>query len=188
MLLPEPDPELIDAARRDPAALDRLLSRWLPLVLGWCARLAGPDVDAEDLAHDVCLKVIDRIGRLRDPVAFPAWLYRITRDTVRKQRERRTRWFRLQWQLPRIGSVQPPDDDRALGKVVLRLLQRLPEEQREVVVLCHVEERSRDEAAKLLGIPVGTVKSRLRLGTARFRALAIDTGLADELREASGWP
>ncbi|MEO0601329.1 MAG: sigma-70 family RNA polymerase sigma factor [Myxococcota bacterium] len=188
MPLPDFDPSLVAAATHDSGARDRLLSAWLPVVLGWCTRLAGPDVDAEDLAHDVCLKVIRRLGQLRDPVAFPAWIYRITRDVVRKRRERRARWFDLQWRLPRPGIVPPPDADQALGRVVLRLLQRLPEAQREVVVLCLVEERSREEAAFVLGIPVGTVKSRLRLGTARFRDLAIESGLAAELREAAGWP
>jgi len=188
MKLTEPELQLVRDAKRDSAARDRLVRQWLPSVLGWCARLAGPHADAEDLAHDVCLKVMDRIGQLRDPVAFPAWLYRITRDTVRKQRERRTRWSRLQWRLPRPAAAPPPDRDEALGRVVLELLQQLPEDQREVVVLCHVEERSRDEAAALLGIPVGTVKSRLRLGTARFRDLAVAAGLAEELREAAGWP
>lgn len=188
VMLPDPHPELVEAAAGDPKALDHLLREWLPLVLGWCSRLAGPDADAEDLAHDVCVKIMDRLGQLRDPRAFPAWIYRITRDTVRKHRERRNRWFRLQWRLPRLGTTAPPDGDHALGKVVLRLLQQLSDEQRDVVVLCHVEERSREEAARLLGIPVGTVKSRLRLGTARFRELAVAAGLATELREAAEWP
>ncbi|MEN0062315.1 MAG: sigma-70 family RNA polymerase sigma factor [Myxococcota bacterium] len=188
MSLPATDPDLIRAACHDPSALDRVLERWLPHILGWCGRLGGPDVDAEDLAHDVCLRVVDRLAQLRDPVAFPSWLYQITRDTVRKHRQRRERWFRLQWRLPRFSTVGPPDPDHALGKIVLRLLQELPEAQRDVVVLCHVEERSREEVAALLSIPLGTVKSRLRLGTARFRQLAIEAGLEAELREAAGWP
>ena len=48
----------------------------------------------------------------------------------------------------------------------------LPDPQREAVVLCSLEERSSAEVAQLTGVPVGTVKSRLRLGMARLRELA----------------
>ena len=58
-----------------------------------------------------------------------------------------------------------------------RVLEKLPANQREALVLCVVEERSASEVAELLGVPTGTVKSRLRLARERFRTLAEKRGL-----------
>lgn len=188
MPTPSADPRLVRAAAAgDPLAWDRLLTAWLPVVVGWCRRLGGPDLDAEDLAHDTFLKVFDRLGQLRDPVAFPAWLYQVTRDTIRKRRLRGQRWGRVLALLPLPGPHRPPLPDVAAGELMLRLLQELPEAQREVVVLSVVEERTREEVAVLLDVPVGTVKSRMRLGMARLRVLAEEAGLIRELEEVVSW-
>ncbi|MCB9665996.1 MAG: sigma-70 family RNA polymerase sigma factor [Alphaproteobacteria bacterium] len=188
MPTPTTPPDLVRAAAAgDPAAWDRLLTAWLPVVIGWCRRLGGPDMDAEDLAHDTFLKVFDRLGQLRDPVAFPAWLYQATRDTIRKRRARSARWGRVLALLPRPAPLRPHLPDPHAGTLMLRLLQELPDAQREVVVLCVVEERTREEAAVLLDVPVGTVKSRMRLGMTRLRTLAEEVGLITELEEVVAW-
>jgi RNA polymerase sigma-70 factor (ECF subfamily) len=186
MTLPPTSPDLLRAAADgDLVAWDRLLKDWLPIVLGWCRRLGGPDMDAEDLAHDACMKMLYRLDQLRAPEAFPSWLYQITRDTLRKRRERQQRWAIVRSLLPLPSPVAPPARDPAAGDLVLRLLQELPEAQREVLVLCLVEERTRQEAAELLDIPIGTLKSRLRLGTDRLRTLAQAAGLAPSDEEAA---
>lgn len=188
MSLPPTDPELIRrAAQGDATAWSALTDQWLPIVVCWCKRLAGPDVSGEDLAHDVWLKLYQRIGQLRAPDAFGSWTYRVTRDTVRKARERRARWANVRALLPRRARTAPPPPDVAMGETVLRLLQELPDEQREAIVLCLIEDRSREEAAELTGVPVGTLKSRLRAGTQRFRASARRAGLHDPEAEAA-WP
>jgi DNA-directed RNA polymerase specialized sigma24 family protein len=154
------------AADGDSAAWAQVLDEILPCVLGWCTRMGGPSVDAEDAAHDVCLVVLERLATLRDPQALPSWLYQITRKVLASHR-RRARW--ASWSpLSLLGSLvsAPVVDD--LAGAGLRLLDALPDEQREVLVLCGVEERTCEEAAQLLDLPVGTVKSRLRLARARF--------------------
>jgi RNA polymerase sigma-70 factor (ECF subfamily) len=189
MTLPASDPDLLRAAARGQlAAWDSVVGDWLPVVVGWCRRLGGRDLDVEDLAHDVFVQVFDDLVELRDPVAFPAWLYRITRGRIGKAREKAQRRERLLRLVPFAGSRGPDVRDVGAGEAVLDLLQQLPEEQREVLVLCLVEEHTREEAATLLQVPVGTVKSRVRLGTARFRALAEAAGLLSELEEVGRWP
>jgi RNA polymerase sigma-70 factor (ECF subfamily) len=188
MPLPCPDPDLLRAATRGQiAAWDEVVGDWLPIVLGWCRRLGGRDLDAEDLAHDVFVQVFDDLADLRDPVAFPAWLYRITRGRIAKAREKAQRRARLLRLLPFPTSRAVEPRDVGAGEAVLDLLQRLPEDQCDVLVLCLVEEHTREEAATVLGVPVGTIKSRLRLGTARFRALAEAEGLLAELEEVGRW-
>lgn len=181
-----PDPDTLQrAARGDAAAWDSLLGVWIPVVLAWCRRLGGPDVQAEDLAHDVFVTVFDQISHLREPRAFPAWIYQITRRAAGRAR----RGVRAHEALDLHQLTAPSRaTDVVAGATVLRLLQRLPEEQHEAMVLCLVEERSREEVAELLGIPVGTVKSRLRLGAARFRELADQEGLTAALEESVRWP
>ena len=61
-------------------------------------------------------------------------------------------------------------ESRRTARLVWRVLDALSEAHREVLVLCDVEERSRAEVAEILGIPEGTVKSRLRLARLAFRA------------------
>ncbi len=175
-----PSPQLLESiVDGDTAAWGRLLDTVLPTLISWCARMGGPSVDSEDAAHDICLVAYDRLHTLRDPVAFPAWLYGITRRVLVKHR-RKARWS--SW-LPlsdvRTQSVSPTTDD--VGGAAFAVLDRLPDDQREVLVLCALEERTTAEAAELIGIAQGTVKSRLRLARARFVREARTRGVLDDL-------
>lgn len=163
----------------DVAERDRLVARLLPLVGGWCSRLGGPTVDAEEAAHDVVMTVLRRIDDLRPGAPVEPWAFGITRRIVRAHRRRA--WFR-RW-VPGLEVDVP--DHRTPGRLmeqsqtaarVHSVLDRLPEMYREVIVLCDVEERSRHEVAAMLGLPEGTVKSRLRLGREQFRRLAAASG------------
>ena len=168
-----------------PGARDALLDRWLPQVLAWGARLGGPAVDAEDVAQDVFIVVINRLEDVRDLERFPAWLFGVTRKVVSQHRRRA--WLR-RW-VPGASTETASDAlgpegiaaREELGRRVQALLERLPAAQREALVLCDLEERTIVEAAQLLGVPAGTVKSRLRLGRERFRRLARAHALASFL-------
>lgn len=172
-----PDPALAHAfVRGEPGARDALLDAWLPIVLQWAARLGGPHIDPEDIAQDVFIVVLRRLADVQDLDAFSGWLFGVTRKTVAAHRRRA--WFR-RWvpgATPDRASEAPGPEAETLtarrGRQVQALLERLPAAQREVLVLCDVEERTAVEAAELVGVPVGTVRSRLRLGRATFRRLA----------------
>lgn len=155
-----------EAQHEAPGAMDRLCDHWLPVVLGWTMRLGGPRVDPEDAAHDVFLVVFRRITQLEKAEAFESWLYGITRRVVSARR--RTAWFR-RW-LPDVapeGTDSRPDPARRaeqsdVANQVWAALDALPEAHREVLVLCDLEERADSEVAEMLGVPKGTIKSRLR--------------------------
>ncbi len=202
-----PSTRLINALRSgDLRAREALLEAWGPQVLCWCRRLGGPGIDHEDAAHDVFLQVLSNLGGLRDPQSFPAWIFVITRREI--QRHRRRAWFRL-----RVPWAPPESPDPGLGpegslersrlaQQVQLALEALPPAQREVLVLCDLEERTDEEVAGLLGIPLGTVKSRLRRGRRRFEREALrrriprdagweEGGVSDRgggLRERGGRP
>ncbi|MEQ1506131.1 MAG: sigma-70 family RNA polymerase sigma factor [Myxococcota bacterium] len=158
---------LVKLAQSDaPRALDRLCDEWLPVVLGWTARLGGPRIDAEDAAHDVFIVVFRRIGELEKPEAFPSWLYGITRRVVSAHRRRA--WLRrwLPGTVPDNPDTRPDPARRAeqsdIAAQLWVALEALPLHHREVLVLCDLEERADSEVAEMLGVPKGTIKSRLR--------------------------
>jgi RNA polymerase sigma-70 factor (ECF subfamily) len=167
-----------------PEAIDRLFARWMPDILQWCLRLGGPKVDAEQAAQDVCLVVLRRVHTVERPAQLPSWLFAVTRRVLAQHRRRA--WVR-RW-LPGLSpdGVDPgPSPERGAVqadhvRIVHELLAELPEELREVLVLCDVEERSDPEVAELLGWKVGTTKSRLRRARLRFRELALTRGLSAE--------
>lgn len=171
------DPALIDAFRRGgPGARDELLEAVVPLILGWCARLGGPRVDAEDASHDVCIVLLTRIGSVREPERFPAWLFGVTRRVLAQHRRRA--WIQ-RW-VP--GLALEPADPRAdpgldaeaseTTRRVRLALEDLSAPHREVLVLFDLEERPESEVADLLDIPLGTARSRLRAARENFRKAA----------------
>lgn len=168
------------AAPTRPTDADTLVERLLPLVGAWCARLGGPGVDAEAAAHEVLLVALRRQGDLRPGAPVEPWAWGITIRVIRAQRRRA--WLR-RW-LPGATPDQPSDESpsralesRRTARMVHQVLDGLSEAHREALVLCDVEERSRAEVAEILGIPEGTVKSRLRLAREAFRAESERLGL-----------
>lgn len=178
--------ELIDASLDGrPGAQEALARHFLPMVIGWCARLGGPRVDPEDAAHDILIIALTRLPRLRARGAWRSWLYGITRRVL--ARHRRTAWVR-RW----VDDLKPDTRDEGAGPAewaslseraghVQAILEGLPARQREVLVLCDAEERSAPEVAAMLGIPEGTVRSRLRTARQRFQAAATSRGLDTDL-------
>lgn len=175
MSLPPTDPQLVEAARNgDPEAWDHLVTQWLPRVLGWCTRLGGPRVDPEDAAQDTFLVAMDRIHKLQDTHRFSAWLVGITRRVL--ARHRRRAWLQ-RWVPGDPADHQEPvrHTSRAaelseLSRRVQSALEKLSARQREVLVLVDLEEATTAEAAELLDVPEGTIKSRLRRGRRRLLA------------------
>jgi RNA polymerase sigma-70 factor (ECF subfamily) len=162
------------ATRRDRAAFGALFSRYAPRLKSWFMRNGTPADRAEDLAQETMLAVWRRADSY-DPgrAAVSAWIFTIGRnqsiDALR----------RLARPLPDADdpSMAPPEPmppdaalDMAQDETRLRAaLRDLPPEQAEVIRLAYYEDRPHVEIERSLGIPLGTVKSRLRLAMARLR-------------------
>ncbi|MBN1335124.1 MAG: RNA polymerase sigma factor [Deltaproteobacteria bacterium] len=188
MSTPALAPNLVEAAcAGDSRALDTLAARCAPLVLGWCRRLCGPRVNAEDAAQDVLERVLKRIHTLQDPDLLEPWLFGITRRRIADLR--RLCWAH-RW-VPGLVIDGPSAGDDAerlaglseLSRRVQRTLDALPIRERELLVLVHVEGRTSAETAAFLGVPVGTVKSRLLSARTRFARIARRHGLVPGLVE-----
>lgn len=151
------------AATRGEADFAALLARHGRMVLGACRRLLGNAADAEDAFQAVFLVLSRRAAALRGVRSVAGWLHgtavRValkarTRDARRRAREREAAQMR-----PTDTTAAPDWDD--LGAVLDAELDRLGAHYRDAVVLCCIEGRSREEAARLLGWPEGTVNGRL---------------------------
>lgn len=146
----------------DAGALDELVRRWHPRLVRQAVALTGDGEAARDVAQEAWMAMVRGLDRLDDPVAFPAWAFRILHrkaiDWVRKRQRRRKRDHSFEEM-----ANAPPPPARADGKdaALEAALQSLSPEHRAMVSLFYYEQLSVAEIAEVLGISPGTVKSRL---------------------------
>ncbi len=150
----------------EPQALDRFYREHASQVLAWVIRLGGHRLDSEDTAHEVFMVALRRIGSFRGESALTTWLYGITRNVVNNARRKAAlRRFVGMEDVPEPVAQTPGADERVdqmrRRELVQVALQRLNARQREVLVLADLEGRSAPEVAEMIGVPVGTVYSRL---------------------------
>ncbi len=145
-------------------ALDQLVSIWQPRLLRYAQFHVGSPETAADLTQDAWIAIVRGMDRLADPAVFPAWAYRIVtnkcRDWLRRQRTER-RMFDLSGRgaLERAVSREP---NLALESEALEhALAALDADDRTLVRLRYFEELTVSQVAEVLGVPGGTVKSRL---------------------------
>jgi RNA polymerase sigma-70 factor (ECF subfamily) len=174
-----PDPDLAPAARAvDPILdLDAIYRAHASTVARWANRLAGPGVDVDDLVHDIFLVVGQRLAEFRGDAKLTTWLYRITERVAleRRRRERFRRWFSQvrALEIARVFSpvqATPVDslERRQSIETVYRLLDRLPDKYRTVLILFEIEELSGEQIAALTDQKEATVWVRLHRARARF--------------------
>jgi len=157
----------------DLAAFEELVGRWQQRLWRHAWRLLG----REDMAWDVLQEAWIGIGRgllrLEDAAAFPAWAYQIVshkcRDRIRQERRRRklseAYWERLAQAESDAVATSRPDVD--LGEA----LRQLSGPDRAILALRYDEGFDTAGIAAILGVPEGTVKSRLHWATKRLRAI-----------------
>jgi RNA polymerase sigma factor (sigma-70 family) len=162
-----PDGQLLGRflAVRDEAAFAALVRRHGPMVLGVCRRVLRHAQDAEDAFQATFLLLARKAGAVRTPESVGSWLYGVAYRTALEARaaadRRRVREKQVA-QMPDVAVLPAePQDWRPL---LDRELSRLPERYRRVLVLCDLEARPRKEAAAVLGLPAGTLFSRLVRG------------------------
>lgn len=182
------DSTLLAAARAgDRDALDQLLRRHHDRVHAVCRRIAGATRDADDATQEALIRIVRGLDSFDGRSKFSTWVYRIATNTALDELRKRDRRPRLHREFEgnegHDGSGDTLDDGptgqadplahRHIEGVVDRLaidaaLAELPDDYRAAVVLRDVADLDYDEIADVLGIPIGTVKSRIARARARL--------------------
>jgi len=169
---PPDDDLLIATAAGDRDAFAALYRRRRPDVYRFALHMTGSRAAAEDIAHDVFLVVIRDAHRYQPGRSgVVAWLLGIARNYARRHSAQRTT-EPIDGDEAAQGETTPLDAI-ARDEEVARLrvaLQGLPAVYREVIVLCDLEELSYQDAGRVLGCAIGTIRSRLHRGRAMLTA------------------
>ncbi|HYN89065.1 MAG TPA: sigma-70 family RNA polymerase sigma factor [Ardenticatenaceae bacterium] len=184
---------LLWMTRQDTEALERLYERHGQIVYNLIVRIVGDAAIAEELLQDTFWQAWQKAGEYRGEGSVPAWLYRIARnksfDTLRRSQAR-----------PRAVETSTESDEQALwsrlaagsGEVdaaierhwdrqhVYAALNSLPPEQRHCLELAYFEGLSQRQIAERTGTPLGTVKTRVRMGLEKLERLLRAAGYQPE--------
>jgi RNA polymerase sigma-70 factor (ECF subfamily) len=190
---PEPalsqDRELCEAARSgDQDALEKLLLAHYDRVHALCRRMLGDDDDAEDATQETLLLAVRSLSRFDGRSSFGTWIYRIATnaciDELRRRRRRPLAGLDHDVsggteRAARDGALGPrpgedPAESAARRMDVDSALSSLPVEFRAAVVLRDLCDLTYEEIARVVGVPVGTVRSRIARGRAALADLLGD--------------
>ncbi len=162
------------ALRGDQAAYKRLMKKYHPALFNLICRLVRNRDEAEDLTQEAFVKAFASLKNFNAEYAFTTWLYKIaTNNTIDHIRKRKLDTFSINkpiesgesdytFELPDI--THQPDRELMQGQkkvMIEEAISRLPEKYRRVIILRHNEERDYAEIAKLLKLPIGTVKAHI---------------------------
>jgi RNA polymerase sigma-70 factor, ECF subfamily len=142
----------------------------VPALRRYAGALVRNRQEIDDLVHDCVLRALDRLDTLRSESEMRPWLFAIMHNLhVSRARRQRTRGIHEPLEASTaVGlSVTGKQEETLYAQDIMSAVQRLPENLRSVLILVTVEDLAYGEVSKILGIPVGTVMSRL--GRARER-------------------
>ena len=175
-------------------AFAALVERHGPMVLRVCRGVLDNPHDSQDAFQATFLVLVTKVRSLWVRDSIGPWLHQVayrTASCARSAAARRNRLERRAVMNKEEGRAEAVDD---LERVLLEEVDRLPERYRAPVVLCDLEGRTHEQAARALGWPVGTVKSRQARARQRLRDRLVRRGLAAPGRWSlvlalrAGWP
>jgi len=157
----------------------------IPALRRYAAALLRNREDADDLVHDCLVRALDKLHTRRDEADIRAWLFTIMHNLFISQLRRakvRPAGEPLDESHEASVSIRADQESSLHWRDLVRGLNRLPVEQRTVILLISVEDLSYAEAAAVLGIPIGTVMSRLARGRERLRVMLEEDDVRPALR------
>ncbi len=146
----------------------------MPHLMRYARALTRDAAAADDLVQDCVSRALSRLHLFKAGTNMRAWLFTILHNIhVQNMRTlgRRPRAVSLDRELEERRGAGPTQDAPLMARDLQRALDRLPDEQREVVLLVGLEEMTYAEAAEVTGVPVGTIMSRLARGRERLRRM-----------------
>ena len=156
-------------------ALNSLYARFANKVYGMALQKLGDPAEAQGVTHDIFVNLWQSSGAFRpDGGNLANWLLTIAHNRINHRFRQNRRSGKIQENISRDPSVEPgaPEagQEERLARVAPEGLGSLPDEQREVVVLSYYRGNSQAEISQRLGVPLATVKTRMRLALASLRS------------------
>ncbi|WP_188188612.1 RNA polymerase sigma factor [Nonomuraea sp. SYSU D8015] len=181
------DSELVSASWTDPEAFAELFDRYSAMLYRYVSKRLGPE-PAEDLVGETFLIAFSR--RESYDLAYPdarPWLFGILTKLISRHHRKEAARYRALLRAPVESAIESPDDRVAAGVTAQAVrgelagaLAALPAKDRDVLLLIAWGDLTYEEVAQALGIPVGTVRSRLNRGRRKVRAALGDTNPMEE--------
>jgi RNA polymerase sigma factor (sigma-70 family) len=174
---PLEESELVERARRgDAAAYEEIVQTYQGIAFRVAYVIAGSAADAEEAAQDAFVKAYRALGRFRPGAPFRPWLLRIVANEARNRRRSamRRESLALRTAAEQASGDAAPSPEAAVlvaeqRETLLRALERLRDEDRDVLSCRYLLDLSEEETATALGLRRGTVKSRTSRALARLR-------------------
>jgi len=158
------------------AALELLLPRYRDRVFRLALTMLRNRSEAEDVTQDIFLRLWRALPGYSGKAALSTWIYAISRNACLSQLRKRRPQVSLDdpdMQLdPAVAALAAPSTEEPAVDSVTRMLESLPQRYREVVMLFYMEDRSCQQTAAALGLPVGTVKALLHRARRRMIDIA----------------
>jgi RNA polymerase sigma factor (sigma-70 family) len=154
------------------AAFRELVQRHGPMVMGVCHQILGRPHDADDAFQATFLVLVRKAGSIRVGDSLAPWLYAVAYRTAQRARAIASRYRAAPVEILEDPMGHPASDacHFDLRPLLHEELNRLPGKYRDPIVLCHLEGKTHEEAARLLRWPVGTVSGRLSRGRELLRS------------------
>jgi RNA polymerase sigma factor (sigma-70 family) len=175
-----PDRELLDRfiQYRDEAAFTGLVQRYGPMVLNVCRRVLGHIDEAEDAWQATFLVLACKAASIRKKDSLGSWLHRVAFHVAANLKREVVRRRAHEQHAVAMPEVAPADITwREVQSVIDEELQRLPKRFQAPLILCYLEGKTRDGAARELGWSLGTLRGRLEHGRELLRARLTRRGL-----------
>lgn len=164
------DAFLVASARLgDRSAFDLLVRRWHRKLVAHAWRLLGNDEAARDAVQGTWTEIVRSLPRLRDERAFSAWAYRIVTRRCARQVRALVADRRMAEEAARNAVTDHTPVAPGGGAALDRAIAALPADQRSAISLFYLEDLSVAEVAVALGVPAGTVKTRLMHARRKLR-------------------
>ena len=169
------DLDLVERHRYgDEAAFEEIYDRFGGMVYNLAWRLSNDPEEAADLTQETFLRIHRHLGKFRGGSTLKTWIYRIALNHCRGRLGRKRSWLPLAEETERtLPDPRRGPEERALAhdaeRRVASALAALPRRYAEAVVLCDLEGLPYQEIAEVLGVRIGTVRSRIARGRERLR-------------------
>jgi RNA polymerase sigma factor (sigma-70 family) len=163
---------------RDALAFEILVRRHGSLVFAICQRIIVHTQDAEDAFQAVFLVMAQKAEKIREPHLLQSWLYGVAVRVAKKAKRRSSRRREQPEANMPEPSITPTEQQADLWPIIDEEVARLAEHYRQAILLCDVQQLSRLEAAAKLGIPEGTLSSRLAKGRKQLAERLAKRGVA----------